>query len=279
MSRATAADTARTGSDEDTCGFLVLLRTMLRMNFLLMIRYRLNFAVRLVGMYVFFALLFFGGQRAAQGIGAGNALGSSLDAIIVGWFIYSMAQNAYSSLSGLIKTESRWGTLEQLYVSPHGFGQVMGAKIIVNLVISLLLGFLMLALMLVTTGRTLAVDVATILPLIVLTLMSVLGIGFIFGGLTLIYKKLSSVNQLMQLAIMGLVAASTSNLPLLRVLPLVQGSSMLQEAMREGTRLWEFPVFDLVVLVGTGALYVGGGVLVFLVCSHIARKRGVMGHY
>lgn len=281
MSGATYTGSNRRASGEETCSFLVLLWTILRMNVLLMVRYRLNFAIRIVGMYLFFGLVFYGGQEAAKSLGAGvtNALGSSLNAVIVGWFVYSMAQSAYSSLSGVIKAESRWGTLEQLYVSPHGFLRIMAAKIVINLVLSLVMGFLMLGLMLLTTGRTLTIDLVTILPVVVLTLMSVLGIGFVIGGLTLIYKKLSSISQLMQLALIGLVAAPVGDHFVLRVLPLVQGSTLLQEAMRNGTRLWEFSVLDLGILLGTAGAYLGVGALIFLVCSHVARKRGVMGHY
>lgn len=281
MSGATTADTSDVEQGNDPCGFAVLVWSMLRMSVLIMVRYRLNFAIQLVGMYAFFAIVFFGGQEAVRsaGVGSVSALGSSLDAIIVGWFVYSMAQNAYSSLSGVITAESRWGTLEQLYVSPHGFERIMGAKLIINLTLSLLMGFLMLLLMLVTTDRTLTLDAFTILPLIVLTLMSVLGLGFTFGGLTLIYKKLSSISRLMQLALLGLVAAPAADVFALRFLPLVQGSAMLQKAMREGTRLWEFPAHDLAILVGAAVVYIGVGALVFMVCSFVARKRGVMGHY
>ena len=281
MSSITATERSKAAEDESRSGILVLLWTMLRMNFLLMIRYRVNFIAQLLGMYLFFLLVFYGGQQAARSAGVGSvaALGSTLDAVIVGWFLWAMAQNAYSSLSGVVTQESRWGTLEQLYMSPHGFGRIMGAKIVVNLVLSLLTGALMLIFMLVTTHRQLSLDVVTILPLVILTLLPVLGIGFVFGGLTLIYKKLSSISQLMQIALIGLIAAPATQLFPLRFLPLVQGSSMLQEAMRNGVRLWEFTALELGILVGTAVLYVTIGYVVFLVCSHVARQRGVMGHY
>lgn len=279
MSDTTTPDRSYRDPNAEHCGFWPLIRVMFRMNFLLMARYRLNFIIQLLGMYVFFALMFFGGQQVAGQLGAIGSLGASLNAVIVGWFLYSMAQNAYSSLSGVITSESRWGTLEQLYISPHGFFTIMGAKVLINIVLSLLVGFLMLGLMLVTTGRTLSLNVVTVLTLVVLTLLSILGIGFIFGGLTLIYKKLSSVSQLMQLAILGLVAAPSADIFVLRFLPLVQGSSMLQDAMRNGTRLWEFPVMDLAILLAAAAIYLGLGTVVFLVCSQEARQRGVMGHY
>jgi len=277
MSNVTSSNQADTADGES---FLMLLWTMFRMNFLLMIRYRLNFVMRILAMYVFFAIIFFGGQRVIQNVGVGiGAIGSTLDAVIVGWFLWTMSQSAYSGLSSVVTQESRWGTLEQLYMSPHGFGRIMGAKIVVNLTISLLIGTVLLVLMLLTSRRSLTLDVVTVLPLVVLTLASVIGIGFIFGGLALIYKKISSVSSLMQIALIGLVAAPAADIFGLRFLPLVQGSSMLQSAMRDGVALWAFEPLQLGILVGTAVGYLGVGYFVFQICSRVARERGVMGHY
>lgn len=271
----------RIGSTADNdAGLLILLWTILRMNFLLMIRYKVNFAAQIVGMYLFFAVVFFGGRAAIEGIGAGiGAIGETLDALIVGWFLWTMAQSAYSSLASEVTQESRWGTLEQLFMSPHGFGTILGVKVSVNMLISMIIGGLMLAFMLLTTGRTLTLDFVTIVPVVVLTLLTVVGIGYVFAGLALIYKQISQVSQLMQFVLIGLIAAPAAELPGLQVLPLVQGSSMLQATMREGVGLLEFAPLELAVLVGTAVLYLGGGYVAFMLCLHIARDRGVMGHY
>lgn len=282
MSNVSATETEQDGTPDtsDGSGPLVLLWTILRMNFLLMARYKVNFAAQIVGMYLFFAVIFFGGQAAVRNVGGGmGALGGTLDAIIVGWFLWTMAQSAYSSLSQEVTQESRWGTLEQLFMSPHGFGRILGVKVFVNMLISMLIGATMLALMLLTTGRTLTLDIVTILPIVVLTLLTVVGIGYIFAGLALIYKQISNVSQLMQFVLVGLIAAPAAELSPLNVLPLVQGSGMLQTAMREGVRLWEFTALELSILVGTAVVYSAVGYFIFMTCLHVARDRGVMGHY
>jgi len=265
---------------DDDSGLLLLIWTILRMNFLLMARYKVNFVAQIVGMYLFFAVIFFGGQAAVENVGGGmGALGGTLDAVIVGWFLWTMAQSAYSSLSSEVTQESRWGTLEQLFMSPHGFGTVLGVKVFVNMLLSMVIGSLMLALMLLTTGRTLALDFVSVFPIVVLTLLSVVGLGYVFAGLALVYKQISNVSQLMQFVLVGLIAAPVAELPILSALPLVQGSKMLQATMREGVRLWEFTPFQLGTLVGTAVVYSVVGYLIFLFCLHVARDRGVMGHY
>ncbi|WP_440770877.1 ABC transporter permease [Natronorubrum sp. DTA28] len=277
--RRTAAS-ASGGVESSSAGFLVLLWTIFRMNLLLTIRYRVNFAAMIVGMYFFFALVFFGGQAAAESVGGGaGALGDTLDALIVGWFLWTMVQSAYSSLSQEITQESRWGTLEQLYVSPHGFSTILASKVVVNILMSLLIGLVMLVLMLVTTGRTVSFDVASVLPIVLLTLLTAIGLGYVFAGLALIYKQLSNLSEISQFLLIGLIAAPAADIPALSVLPLVHGSDLLQRTMRDGVQIWEFSAQDVGLLIGTAVSYAAVGYLCFVYCSRVARERGVMGHY
>ncbi|WP_368411870.1 ABC transporter permease [Haladaptatus halobius] len=209
----------------------------------------------------------------------GTALVGTFDGLVVGWFLWTMSLTAYFSLAMNITRESQWGTLEQLYMSPYGFGSVMGAQVVANVLESLLWGASILLLMLVTTGRTLSVDLLTIVVISVLTLLSVVGIGFVFAGLALLYKRIENVSQLMQFVLIGLISAPVVGIPVLRLLPLVQGSVMLQKAMQNGVRLWEFSAIDLSLLVGSAIVYSLLGYLVFRWCTDRARKNGVMGHY
>lgn len=197
----------------------------------------------------------------------------------MGWFLWTMSLIADFSLSQNITEEAQWGTLEQLYMSPFGFGAVMAAMVAANLLESPLWGGTILALMLLTTGQDLAVDLLTVVPVSVLSLMSVVGIGFVFAGLALLYKRIGNVQQLMQFVLIGLIAAPVAGLSPLRFLPLVQGSAMLQEAMRHGTVLLAFPTADLVILAGTAVGYSLAGYGFFVLAANRARKKGVMGHY
>jgi ABC-2 type transport system permease protein len=272
--------TSDKSDSEQLAGRHVLLREMIRKQVLLMVRYRVNFAIQIIGMYLFFAVIFFGGKAIIGNVGAGlSTLSSTFDALIVGWFLLTMAQSAYSGLQGEITSESMWGTLELLYISPYGFGTVMGLKTIVNVLLSFFWGVLMLFLMMITTQTWLSIDIITIVPIVAFSLMSVIGVGFAIAGLALIYKKISSISNLMQFGLVGLITASVTDISLFGLLPLVQGSDMLQEAMRQGVRLWQFSIIDILILVGNGIIYFVIGYMIFNYAANIARKRGVMGHY
>lgn len=253
---------------------LRLFRAVFRKQLLLLIRYPVNTLSQLFGLYVFFVLLFYGGQAVG-----GAAFSESLGGLVVGFFLFTMSVVAYGGLSWDVTREAQWGTLEQLFMSPHGFGRVFAVKVLVNVLFSLLWGGTMLALMLATTGRSLSVDLPTVVPLAVLTLASAVGVGFAFGGLALVYKRIENVFNLVQFAFIGLIAAPLGQYPWLRWLPLAQGSGMLHRSMTEGVRLWEFDPGPLAVLALTATAYLLVGFALFALASRRARRLGVLGHY
>jgi ABC-2 type transport system permease protein len=273
--------TGETRPEDADAGIPLLLWTMFRMQLLFVVRYRVNFAGRLVSMYLFFLVVFFGGQAAIRSVGGGaSAIGNTFDGVIIGWFLWTMVQGAFSSLSGDIRREAQWGTLEQLFMSPLGFGRVMTARVVTNILISLMTGMVMLVLMLLSTGRSLELDLLTIVPIVLLTVMTAIGIGYIFAGLALIYKQIGSFSQIMQFVFIGLIAApATADSPVLDFLPVAKGSEMLQRAMQEGRALWDFPLIDLGTLVGVSVFYWIVGYVTFFYCLSVAQKRGVMSDY
>ncbi|MCO8246146.1 ABC transporter permease [Haladaptatus sp. AB643] len=266
-------------SDSDVAGVLTLFAAVLRKRVLLLVRYPMNTLAQIVTVYLFFAVIFFGGKAAAGSIGAASALSGTFGGLIVGWFLWTMALAAYFSLATSITREAQWGTLEQLYMSPYGFGAVMVSSVVAYLLESMLWGAIILPLMLVTTGQHLAVDLLTVVPIVVLTLLPVVGIGFVFAGLALLYKRIENVSQLMQFVLIGLIAAPVADFEPLRYLPLVQGSAMLQRAMQNGVRLWQFPATDLAILVAAAVGYCLFGFYVFTLAARRARRQGVLGHY
>lgn len=253
---------------------VVLTRAVARKQVTLLARYPLNTASMLVSLYVFFAIVFFGGRAVA-----GAAIADTLPGIVVGFFLYSMTIVAYSGMAWDVTREAQWGTLEQLYLSPYGLGRVMAVKSAVNVAFSGLWGAVILALMLLTTDQALTVDLLTVVPVGLLALAPAVGIGFVFGGLALVYKRVESVFQLLQFAFIGLIAAPVGQYPLLKLAPMSLGSHLLSAAMIRGVRLWEMPATDLALLVGLAGLYLGLGYAAFALLSRRARRLGVLGHY
>jgi ABC-2 type transport system permease protein len=247
---------------------------VMRRDFILLRRYPVNTLGGIAATYAFFLLIFFGGRQFG-----GDQFQESLGGIIVGYFLWTMAVGAYQSLANQVTSEAQWGTLERLYMSPVGFGRVMAMMSVSSILYSFLWGIVILALSLATTGRTLAIDVVSVVPVVTFALMSVLGVGFVFGGAAVRFKRVGNVFNLLQFGFVALMAAPVEQYPALKALPLAQGSYLLREVMAEGRGLADLPATELGVLVAVGVGYFVAGYVVFALATRWSRRAGVMGHY
>jgi ABC-2 type transport system permease protein len=260
--------------DRGTATLMTLLWAQTKKRLLLMYRYPLNTLTGLAMTFLFFGMVFFGGRAVA-----GRALTDSLGGIIVGYFLWSMAIGAFSGVARSVTQESEWGTLEQLYMSPFGYGKVMVAGVAVGLLESLAWGGATLAFMLAVTGKALHLPLVTVLVLTLFAVAPAVGLGFFFGGLALLYKRVENVFNVMQFVLIGLIAAPTVGVAWVRLLPITQGSYLLTRSMQEGLRLWELPTAELGLLVGAAVAYFGLGYGAFQWMAGRARRQGLMGHY
>ncbi|WP_128475849.1 ABC transporter permease [Halorussus pelagicus] len=255
-------------------GYLQLAKAVLYREYLVFVRYPANAIGGIVVSLFFFGLLFYGGRMLA-----GQALTDSIEGIIVGYFLWTLSVGAYSAISNDIGSEVQWGTLERHVMTPFGFAPVAFLKGVAKLVRTFVTSTVILAAMLLVTRTTLALDVLTIVPVAVLSVASVLGLGFAAGGVTVLYKRIGSWLNLLQFGFIVLISAPAFGIGWTKFLPLALGSSMLQRAMVDGTRLWEFPLADLAVLTGTAVGYVALGYAVFELATRRARRLGVLGDY
>lgn len=240
-------------------------------------RYMFNTVSGLVTLYIIFLLMFLGIN--VLGGGPGGAVSMSVEGMIVGYILWTMAINVYSELAWSLTNEAQVGTLEQLYLSPVGFSFVNACHLISSLLTNFLFtGALLIAAML-TTGRWLRVDLLSLMPVVILALAAVYGIGFAVGGLALIYKRIQGFFQILQFVFVAFMMAPWDRLPWARYLPLAMGNHLLQRIMVGGVRVWELPPGDLTVLAGTAVAYLGLGLVAFGYAERVARERGSLGQY
>ncbi len=262
------------GHPDRRAGYYHLARAVLRREFLLFVRYPADALGGIVISLFFFGVLFYGGRMLA-----GQALADSIEGIIVGYFLWTLSVGAYSSISNDIGSELQWGTLERHVMTPFGFAPVALLKGAAKVVRTFLLSSVILAAMLLVTGTTLELHVVTVVVVATLSVLSVLGLGFAAGGITVLYKRIGNWLNLIQFGFVVLVSAPVLELPWLSVLPLAHGSAMLQRAMVDGVRLWQFPAADLALLVGVAVGYLAFGYAVFRAATRRARRLGVLGDY
>lgn len=254
--------------------FGALVRGVFRRDLVLLRRYPLDTLTNVLVIYLFFAIAFFGGQTLEN-----NPIANSTDGLIVGFFLFTLTTVIYIKLGNDIVMEARWGTLEQLYMTPFGFGTVVLLTAIGNLLLAFVYSAFILVLMMLSTGNFLTIDLLTVIPLAVLTLASAMGLGFLLTGISLLYKRILHVLQIFQIAFVVFIAAPVEEYAILKLLPVSLGSHLVFKSMIDGLRLWELPIADLSLLVVKAIAYLVLGMGILIYCARLARKRGKLGHY
>jgi ABC-2 type transport system permease protein len=258
----------------------VLFKALFKKEIIYLKRYYFNTISSIITIYIIFLIIFFGVKALGGGGGTPSpSFGDTLSGIVVGFIVWTFALFAYSDLSWAMIQEAQQGTLEQLYMSPLGFGWVSIFRIASGFIISTLINVLLLILMMASSGRWLHIDVISIAPLLLLTIAGVYGIGFLMGGLALIFKRVQATFQILQFVFVALIAVPLDRFEFLKYLPLSFGTRLIAEVMIAETSIFELPLEDLLFLVINSMFYFGLGFLAFKFLEGVARDRGLLGHY
>lgn len=249
---------------------------MTKRSFIMFRRYAFDTLSGIITIYLFFLLIFYGARAL---LGGQRGYGDTLSGIVVGFFIWILAIFTYSELSFDLVREATEGTLEQLSMSPMGLTRVLVARFVAGLGLQLALLATLLVLMMASTGRWLHLDVVSLVPLVVLTMTGVLGVGFVMGGLAIVFKRIQSSLQILQFLFPVLLVAPLERFPVVKYLPLAWGNRLISSVMVEGNSIFSIAPSELGFLVLNSAVWMAIGVIVFRRFERIARQRGLLAHY
>lgn len=255
---------------------LILFWAFLKRQYVYFRRYLFNSLGGMLTLYVVF-LLILGGYKGL--VAPAGTEGDTLEALVVGYVLWFFLMTSYQDVYNTVRNESLTGTLEQLYMSTHGFGWVMGANVAAAFLANLVMVALLLTAALWTSGAVVNSDVGGLLPVLVGTLFGPVAIGFAAAGLALVFKRIDSYTQMVQFVLIALVAVPAEKAFWLRLLPGSFGASLVRDIMIRGQSLLEIGLAKLVLLflIGIGHLALGYGV--YKVCEKRAMVWGMLGHY
>jgi ABC-2 type transport system permease protein len=225
---------------------------------------------------IFYALV-----RGAAFIGNASFQGSGrLDAIIVGYVLWSILIFALTTIAGDLQVEALTGTLEQLALTPRSLLQVLLARALAATAFNVAASATLLALVLALTGRTLHFPPTLVLPLAV-AVCGAYSLSLALGALALLFKRVQHLVQVSHFLFLFLVMAQAETWPAsLRaigyLLPVMPAAALLRNLMARDVGL---DAGTVVVAVANAAAYFTLGVLLFRWAENRARERALLGQY
>ena len=241
--------------------------------------YRANTAIELLTLvFVFVFISYFAGS--------GELDSEMLPGSLLGFLLWFYAAFAISSMSSGITGEASIGTLEQLYMSPMPTWLVFLGRVIATFV----KGTVMVALLGIVLAMILPVTLPlelSALPPFALTMVGLFGFGYAIGGLTLVFKQIGSVNNLLTNVLLFLNGAllPVHHFPawletIAVFLPTTQGIIVLRKVVVDDMSLiavWEDG--SMVFLAVQSLVYLAAGWALFNVGERVAKRRGTLGQY
>ncbi|NLY85981.1 MAG: ABC transporter permease [Tissierellia bacterium] len=245
-----------------------------------LIRYKFNSFSNILILYVVFTAMFLGIKSFGMSFGISPIdMGDNLEGFIVGYFLWTIMMMAYAGVAyGIIYDASR-GTLEQLNMSDLRLSTIVTVRSISDLIVDLLISIILLYIIMATTNYRLQIKLFSILPPIFIGIFSILGIGLIFGGLALIFKKVQSLLNIVQYILVAFLMISPTSKIINGLIPFRPTIDCVLLTVMRGYSLMDFSIFDYMVMVANSVLYFTTGLIVFNKSVKIAKKKGLLGQY
>lgn len=234
-------------------------------------RYFFNTVSGLVIFYIIFLAMFFG-LRGFAGPGFDE---NNLDSLVVGYILWMQAMMAFQSVSYMLTEETQRGTLEQLCLCSMGMEWPLILRTILDAIFNFLFTLCILYITMLTTGRWLQIDIPRFAFILLISVPSVWGLGLFFGSLTMLFKK---VQQLLQIVTFGLIAVvSISAYPISSItfLPFAAGATTVQGMIRGKS----FPMYWYGIIVLVSTMYMAIGIIFFKLIEKTARRRNLLNQY
>ncbi|GIP58990.1 ABC transporter permease [Paenibacillus sp. FSL W8-0186] len=255
--------------------WLHLLSANFRKEYIELKRYLPNTIALVFTFYIIFLAAFFG----IMFIGDPASFDANVQYSIVSVAFWSLTMMTMNFIGYSVITEATRGTLEQIYMSPMGVWKIMLTRIIGQFGLQSVIMVILLFAAMLTSGQWLNLNPMTTIPIIVITMISMVGISFMIAGLAVIVKQIEAFLQIFQFVLMGLVFVPLTVAPFLAFAPFVKGVNMVRTVMMEDLTLTQLPLADYAVLILNSLVYLIAGLVVFHRCEKTAMKKGLLGQY
>jgi ABC-2 type transport system permease protein len=242
-------------------------------------------------LFVIFVLLL--GYTVGQGaaIAETGRIDWTIDPRHATWLIIGLAVFVYTYLHlqkmfWRLLAEIQSGTLEQTYLSPlPSWVHVVGGRVVAAIAETAIVVVVMFAVTSLVVRLELHLRADTLVPLALL-IVGAAGLALIVAGITLVWKRIQMLNDLV---LLGVFFFSGAVLPSAEMpgwaeavgtpLFMTHAVAGLRTVMLDGNTLAWGGTGGLAWMLGTAVAWFAAGLLIFHVCERIARRQGSLSHF
>lgn len=222
----------------------------------------------IVGMFC--ALLYAVVSVSGTSISSGD-----LDTMIVGFVLWLFATGSYNSAANDVAEETRHRTIENTYIAPMSFTQILAVRAMLQLLVAAALLASGMGIVDQLAADRIHINLPRVLGTALLAAPALAGVGYVVAGLLLLLKKVQVVHALMYFVLISLVALPAYPVNVFAVLPY----SLACAAMKASMTGMAIPARVYLLIAANSFAYLTLGLLLFARLEKRARRLGVLGHW
>ena len=232
---------------------------------------------------IFAFYLLFGGLLLSSSLmnGADAEISAKPEGLIsfLMWF-YSLM--ALGNLSESIREEAGVGTLENIYISVKKPIVLYGIRLLWAFIIQTFMCLIIIFLTTITYNVSIPNLTFNFLPILFLTLTGLFGFGLVLAGLTLVYKKIGELVNILKYFFLVFTLIKWEEYDSLfasigRFFPMVEGTSLLRQL---GSNIdYSISISSYSILLIQAAFYLIFGIFIFLRFEKKAKNNASLSHY
>lgn len=238
-------------------------------------RYSFNYFSDFVLLIMMFMAIFFGGALLGGGV-----LGTSLNALVIGYILWTLIQNTISQMGMSLTSQMQNGILEQQFLMPISTRRLFFNKSLVNIIVSTVQAILALLIIMMLTDHWIKFSIILVIPF-VLALVTTIGLGYLVVSLILHFKRIGSTLVIFQYVYLGVLLTNFEHFSLgikylsclLPIFPMV--SWMRLSVNQHGYSLG----FYLGASLFNAVLWLAIGLVMFEITNCNVRKNGSLALY
>ena len=222
-----------------------------------------------------------------NGITGGNCGKDEQLLVLIGWLTWQVAGSCMINLSKTISDEAQAGTLEQICLIPVPLSVVFAARNIASLLVAGARGIVAAIVLSFIVGALPGANGVSLIFVFFVSLVGAYGMGYLFAGLTMVFKRTSALTNLVFSLMIFLTGAFVGLEKLGWVFtvtrflfPLTWGISLMRATMTGDITVSSFwRSGELVGFCLHSAVYLTLGLVVFAWGYRTARQKGTLAHY
>ncbi|MSR92688.1 hypothetical protein [Inconstantimicrobium porci] len=242
----------------------------LKKEYILNKRYLLNGMVGLIVITMLFLFIYLGLESVTSNFYSVN----SNISLIISYISWVLSISAFQTVADSIIEESKEGTIQTLFFSRYSFEKLLLFKVLAASIFDIVFIYVIMMLCSLITHTVLSFNIIYTTIIFMISFLSYWGLGFILGGISLIFKKVDSISQVMTFVFMAVMLMPINN-KWLFALPGVSGKYFLNVLLLKnyGALCME----DYIYLVIGNVIYFIIGIIFFRFTVRIAVKKGTIG--